>query len=462
MARESARAWVLAAAGIVACGDNGSLALRTTAGSRLHPRFLTGGDARQLVGWHDDQLGADCNFEDYVANREHRCVPAFASPDADYYSNAACTVELAVSEQPSPAIIMSRAANTCAADPTFFAVGDEVTGAYQLFDGVCSFITTPLPFHMFAIGSAIDESVLAAAHEVPDDAGQLWLLGDDGAVVPWGGWDGHRAVAPTTTVAGSRWAPWIVAYDFGAFADAACTVPAVTKDADSARCPMDAALAFSSGSDVASLSFFELGRQLDTSYFIGSAGCQPSDDGVAVVAYERGAAIDSSALPAATSQLDGSGDVQVLHAVFDGHVVLQTLADPSRGGNIPPQPDAFVDRASGLACEPAEAADGVTRCFPPAGEDDYFTDAACTQLVMPVFDPTVATPAVFTYFAGDGATHARAPAGAAVAAPATMFAQPTVDADVVGPCVSTPPVAYVPLGDELPASRFAALALEVD
>ena len=445
---------VVAIAGF-ACGDNVP-APHVAGGARLEPRFLAGAGVQQLIGWHDQQLDLDCGFEGYAARREHRCIPDLGFPNG-YYADATCSVELATADG-SATLVMVAPSDACTADPRFFALGSAVATPFQLDTMTGSCEPAPsLPFTEFLIGSAVDETIFASAAEVAGDDGQLRLESDDGAIIPWGGWDGHRAVQPTSTSAGLRWAPWIVAYETF-YADPQCTVVAAAKDANNAMCPLDAVLVFpptfGHGSDA--VDFYEIGPALDAVYFQDGSACAPVPFGP-VDAFGVGAKIDPATMPAATFDLAGSGALQIRNAVLAGRDIDQTITNPSFGGNGPPRPDQLVDAASGLPCSAALGSDGVTRCFPPALADDiYFLDSACTELVAPSFGSDIVPP-LYTYFQGDGATHAREPSGPVQPAPATLFFESMTSATDLGSCSSTPGQAYAPLGPELPASRFAEL-----
>ena len=450
--------------GLVACGDNEHPEPQhVTSGSRLRARWQVAGDARRLIGWHDATLDLDCDFGGYIANRDHRCVPPAMGVADGVFSDAACTRPMAVGE-PLP-YALHRPTDSCADAPRVFTPGSATMQVFELGSGSsgCHAVTETQPY--FPLETELPVDMFAQAHESFDEPGQMWLVTEDGARVPWGGWDGTRAVEPTQTGGELRWGPWMVAYSSGAFSDATCTTQVADKEGDTARCPLDAVLVFPmGGSGVLGVSFDEIGDEIAPTWVLQDDACVPQPAG-GVQAYAIGAPIESSSLADFTTTFVGTGPVQVRTGVLDGQLVLQTGPNVQFGGNGPPPPDQLIDRASGLPCAAQLGSDGATRCLPLVlGDDLYFLDAACTQLIAPDYTMT-GSASLYAYYQGDGAVHARPVLDAVTPVPPSLYYEATVDADTLGACgmIPTDPTqAFVNLGAELPASRFAPVSIVVD
>jgi hypothetical protein len=438
-------AWLLV--GLVGCtthhgssGGSGALS-----GSRLRVRWEQAGGGRRFVGWHDDQLDLDCDFDSYIYNRAHRCLPAVAVVDNDYLDSA-CTQQVATTTEPYSIAgyahyAISKAANTCDAPPQLFAAAQPTMMAtYFLVDGVCKPEVARLAY---VPGAAVSETAFVSAVESHDVNGQNWLLAEDGALVPWGGWDGKYAVKPTS----STWQPWIVAYNGEGFSDSTCTTSTAAKLPDSARCPLESALIYDFANADA-YSYAELGAPLAMTYTTDNGVCAEHESDPRLT-FEVGVAISPSSLLPASTQLAGAGPVAVRYAVMNGHTIYNT----GFGTNGSPSTDPFVDTASGLDCVSEPMTDNARHCVPQPGDPSdvlYFADAACTQLVMP--STTSSPPSLFSYFDA-GFVSVRPVIGAQLTA--LLY-------DSNGACTPATSQPYYALGDELPASRFAVITTTTD
>ena len=439
---------------VLGCGDN--------AAPRLRARYRTGGGVRQLIGFHDTKLDLDCTFDIYVSGRDHLCIPDGTEIATDF-ADSKCTMPLISG---SATYVEVPAANACTGQPKLFMAGSGLAGVQsQLSFGTCG---APLPMHPVRAEPTtvpISDSMFAAAHEVGTSDGQLLLVTDDGGAVPWGGWDGQRAVMPVITPAGFRWAPWIDANleDF-AFTDPACSTPIATVDKDVARCPIDAVVDYPDDYDGPAgtpLRFFALGSAVTRQYQIitsssGSSSCEADRTMMPQLLFDVGSAIDPTTLPDAFAKLVGDGPLRQRVAVMNGHEVLQTGVDPHYGGIYAPAADTFVDGESGLDCFPGSGSDGVTRCFPAADQELVFLDSACLQQVVPIYGSAV--PPLYAYVADDnGSIAVNAVAGSAMPPPATMYY-----GDQFGECVAGGGVPYAQLGSDVPASRFVEMTIEIE
>lgn len=445
-----------------------------TSGSRLRARWQVAGGVRRLIGWHDEQLDLDCGFEGYLFGREHRCVPDALESSGGFFADAACATPLAVaSSMPPPAFIVVPPENSCTDEPKFFHTGAAVdpSQVFSLENGACAPLSgNGNPTLFYRLGDPVPTSAFVAASERPGDAGQLWLVAEDGASAPWGGWNGQWAVQPTRTDDGMvRWAPWMVAYQIGnSYADSGCTTPVATKLAGSARCPLDAVLGFGPNDSCGRVtaSFSAIGSPVTMPYTMQSGACTGGTGLPGSLAYLIGAPIPDGQLEPVGSTTDGGGPVQLRRATLRDRPILQTGLNSQFGGNGPPSPDVFIDASSGLACEPLLAADGKLRCIPPAGSSDdlFYTDSACTQQVLSwspsSCDGAATPPALFTYDAGDGSVRGRPVMGAVT--PTQIYDRASSSS---APCQldAAPPAGpWYRLGDELAPDRFAEVTVEVD
>jgi hypothetical protein len=439
-------------------------------GSRLRARWQVADQAQRLVGWHDDKLGLDCGFEGNVfPQRRHACLPSVAEVSS-YFSDPSCTVPVSVAESDcatTKPLYAAEGGGDCASEPTFFVIGESLNGkVYTTENGSCVAHGDGSSVDLHALGAAVPASTFVVATETHDDAGQMWLATDDGARVPWGGWDGTRAVQPTLAEDGTmRWAPWYVSHEESDYADATCTVHAADP-AQPGQCQPDAVL--SSGMGVPPppeqcggprASFLSIGVQVDASYTKSGMSCvaQPQSPGAAL--WQAGAAIPADALLPSGDVRIGAGSVQVQYATVRGHPIRQT--SPQLGTFGEPAPDTFVEVASGLPCQPSPAADGKLRCMPAPEVEVAFADAKCTQPVVELPSCGAAAPSIVTLV-----TYSRSQC-----MPMTIHGYPVVGSpsQVFGFDPDGCRLLYVPggftayvLGPELPAENFIEVTKTVD
>jgi hypothetical protein len=440
-------------------------------GSRLRARWQVADQAQRLVGWHDDKLGLDCGFEGNVfPQRRHACLPSVAEVSS-YFSDPSCTVPVSVAESDcatTKPLYAAEGGGDCASEPTFFAIGESLNGkVYTMEKDSCVAHGDGSSVDLHALGAAVPASTFVVATETHDDAGQMWLATDDGARIPWGGWDGTRAVQPTLAEDGTmRWAPWYV-WQAGQndYADPTCTVPAA-RPVLPGQCQPDAVL--SSGMGVPPppeqcggprASFLSIGARVDTSYAKIGTSCvaQPQSPGADV--WLAGAAIPADTLLSSGDVRAGAGRVQVQYATLRGHPIRQT--SPQLGSYGEPVPDTFVDVTSGLPCQPSAAADGKVRCMPVPEVEVAFADAQCTQPVVELPSCGAGAPSIVTLVKYSGSTCIATTIHgyAVVGSPTQVFGfDPDGCRALYVPGGLTP---YA-LGPELPAEKFVEVTEKVD
>jgi hypothetical protein len=77
-----------------AAGLDSAASAAPASGTRLHAKLVTGGGAREIVGFHDTKRDEDCTFQPTEGGRM-RCLPAAVLyPQTIAFADAACTVPL--------------------------------------------------------------------------------------------------------------------------------------------------------------------------------------------------------------------------------------------------------------------------------------------------------------------------------------------------------------------------------
>lgn len=433
-------------------------------GGRLRARWEVAGEARRLVGWHDTKLGVDCGFERYQSGRRHLCLPGDVARATAGFEDSACTVPV-VTWSVDPMTSGPRYALSVPTDPcndprqVFELDAPFPVVPYVLENGACVLSSGAQNLYR---GKPISATTFVAASERPDERGQLWLEAEDGARAPWGGWDGARAVEPTSTPDGkTRWAPWIVAYRGldGKFSDSSCASPTADLITDIGYCPVDGVLSFDYGK-CGGVPFYAIGDRLDAVFATSNGQCGPAPPQPGNASYAVGPRIADGAMPEADHVLTGTGPVQMRYATLDGRRILQTGIGIQLGGHGPPPPDTFVDVRTGLPCAPQQASDGAKRCLPKPMQDSlYFSDASCSEQLLYVAPSTCETaqPPAFYVDNPGGQLRIRS-----VAESTNLTEVYTTSS---GSCASTPVpsgAATYRFGAELPQDRFAEVHEETD
>jgi len=131
-------------------------------GSRIRAKYYTADDGtKQWIGWFDSERKEDCYF--YVAgDGQTRCLPPTGLLAHGYFSDAACSLELAPAE-PSPCgsaqkYIIKQSAQLCGLTKTqVFATGAKFSGVkvYYVNGASCQSETIPSGYEFYAFGQEI-------------------------------------------------------------------------------------------------------------------------------------------------------------------------------------------------------------------------------------------------------------------------------------------------------------------
>jgi hypothetical protein len=128
-----------------------------TGGSRLKLVIATGSDGvRGTTGWHDAQLGVDCQI--YEANDGvTRCIPTAMAYASAYYADAECTQQLAYATGcPTPSYVETTA-TTAGCGGAYYSVGASYSGSVYYLSGTsCTATTLSLP--TYRVGSEVPAS----------------------------------------------------------------------------------------------------------------------------------------------------------------------------------------------------------------------------------------------------------------------------------------------------------------
>ena len=160
-----------AAEAATAAASDGAHVLTGAGGTRLRATFLSGGGARELVGFHDMERNEDCTFQ--AADPGHtRCLPAsLVAGQSGSFSDAACTIPTAT------VTTGTTAATPCSADAKY--------GITYRYDGSCGASATELRKVLDAKGplySGGPGSCQVQQGTPPPSAPAQVLLGE---IVPW-------------------------------------------------------------------------------------------------------------------------------------------------------------------------------------------------------------------------------------------------------------------------------------
>lgn len=159
-----------AAQAATAAASDGAHVRAGASGTRLRARFLNGGGARELLGFHDMERNEDCTFQ--AADAGHtRCLPAnLVAGQSGTFSDAACTIPTAT------VTTGATAATPCSADAKY--------GITYRYDGGCGPAATELRKVLDAKGPVYvgGPGSCQVQQGAPPSAPTQVLLGE---VVPW-------------------------------------------------------------------------------------------------------------------------------------------------------------------------------------------------------------------------------------------------------------------------------------
>jgi hypothetical protein len=362
-------------------------------GSRLRARFhVIDGLVPVFTTFHDAALDVDCAYDDESGahvgpGASSYCLPggmARHREGAGPYLDLACTQRAAFtgsSGATSPggaplapsAYVLVEPRDACTTAPqTYTALSPRRHRAFLRDDrGACVEIETQ---SVQPLGDAIPlETFVHAVEQVEPRDGRIAarvLVGDDGSRRVVGGFDRLRAEPSrvgTPDDGSRRWLPARVAFVGGfdvVFADAACRVPAATKIARTATCPLSAAVVLDGGCGAGQ--YYELGERLSTSFERDPANACVARPAPEPLAFALGPPVAAPAFePVVTVDVGGA---------------RVRRRGVGAEGDLPVAWAEVVDVDSGEACGVSTAADGELRCLPAAAEVvSFFADAACTE-----------------------------------------------------------------------------------
>jgi hypothetical protein len=163
-------------------------------GTRLHAKLVTGGGAREVVGFHDSKRDEDCTFQPADGGRM-RCLPPYINqPPTIAFADAACTiplVQLPVQQPPSctevPKYAMTIEAVGCG-DPKELRKLVPSTGPTYFNGGSGCTVQQPSPSStpLFALGDTVSLLELVEAKVTPgaslgNGVSERVLVGIDGS-----------------------------------------------------------------------------------------------------------------------------------------------------------------------------------------------------------------------------------------------------------------------------------------
>jgi hypothetical protein len=460
------RSWWLLGLLAASCGAGDDAPDETFAdGSRLRAFWdQAPGAPRRHRLWYDSELASPCAFFPDAARKRDgvmRCLPTSSSSIGAFhqFADAGCT---------EPAIAtatrwfwLTESADCGAAVTRVFELGDPVAPDSVFQDGPEGCVpATDLPANLLGyrrLGREIAVDTLVSA-EAPraEGTGRLTSYRRDAGdgswiLMPYG----HDAVLSADVSperARGRWQPLsdlIVTPDASAFSDSACTMPVArplgcqrlnyvfvdspsTSLSGPATCPgaPPARRVHRAGPTIDAASVYRY-----TGSVCASGG--GSDDGAFVAV---GAPVADHEMTALSTTLVGSGRVQ-----------LQWLGGPdspfvTTGG--------YEDTLLHTPCAAAPAADGVSRCLPPALPAGPYADPGCTVPAVEVTAGCAAPTLTSMRTSTDGGLRAFQ------LQPDPLAAIYVRDASAVCvPLVGALDHVYLAVGAEVPASTFMEMTI---
>lgn len=367
---------------VAGCGSNVSEDLGWTSGARLRARVTRTADgARQFVGWHDRERGADCGFVT-LSDGRLRCAPGALALHA--YADAACTQEVGVVFGCDEAthVRVEQTSDPCTVRYAIHPLGEVVdesptTIFYRAADGTC-IVGGELPdgVTFSAIGAEEAPASFVAADIVREVNGPVTnavLVADDGARLITG--DSYDETGARLVATNGRWIP--EAHDGSYRADVACDEPVgCMAPAPDSTCPAPILAPYSIEFDFDACGALQLvvralGASATANTRQSTMECAPVDAPEALVCYAAGEPLALEDFPAITELLHGTGRVRTKSDGIAGGGTLRFAEYP------------FWDTELDVACVATSAADGVRRCVAYErsvwAEVDLFSDDECTQ-----------------------------------------------------------------------------------
>lgn len=371
-----------------------------------------------FLNWYDTKLGVDCTFVARGPSDQLICLPSDAVQSSrlttyaygsGFFSDSSCQEPLVdVGQSCQRRRFFARWPSDgapCGTTVQLFSLGDAVAdepGSLHEVDSVggegCRAHLHPNVWEshgeLHRLGPEIPLDALVSGtyrHEPgPGRIVPVSIVGSDGSVQNGGAigtldggrghsvaWDSERKTLVSTALLHGRWYPAATAFGGESFSDAACSTPvAVGSSCDGV---LHEGLSYDTDGE---LELFELKPRVETpTYYLGSdTGCYQDDRSLwsprtnpRLAAFGVGAPVPASAFAVESDILTGTGQVQLAR---------EGTSDGPPGSGI-----GFFDTALGQACSlpvGGAAADGVTRCLPPADplpsppSSALFADAACS------------------------------------------------------------------------------------
>jgi len=397
-----------AAAATAEAQANGWRAIPAVSGARLQARFLTGGGARELVGFHDAERNEDCTFQPAEGGRM-RCLPeTIPSLQNGGYSDAACQLPLVTlpacgGADVKYAITYRASDNGCGGQTPaeIRTLGPASATRYALAPTGCALqpASAPAATPIAALGEVVPWTAFVAAEEMvtPGDlVSEKVLVASDGArqhvgfhidtldadctfqLMP----DGYTRCVPEA--AGGQ------VY----YADAACTQATFVNDYQNGQCSTPLrklwiepavgmcagaravySLRESSGGDVA---------PYDTIY-TPSVSFSGSGNGPAtLMCSSQGSGGGYPSASRRPIEADITGSLPTTVRVIGGEGRLVPALVPSAATATSPSPSVLApgwhDKERDADCTFTLATDGKLRCLPTgASATVFFTDTTCSS-----------------------------------------------------------------------------------
>jgi hypothetical protein len=368
-------------------------------GSRLHARYLDGGDGALLFsGWQDTQLGAACSFQ--PAGGSLRCVPD-ADPDVSIvYLDSACTAPAAAVTCGSTAkyVTVNDSPMNCAPggpERAVYQIGDKVQSAqtYAMFGGACAPTGPAAPsLELHSVTQVQPSTFVAGTAKEDERGGRLSVqivTGEDGSMQTGTIHDkqldtdcGPHEVAASDL----RCTPTLASLLTGGFfADGGCAKPLLVH--------------MSTGDICGTPQFADGATPGDCSVLWAAVTVGKSVPAANAYQGAPGACIPAQAVPTGWSfyekgdQVDPKSLAQLSWKQLGTGRLVARYAATTDGKDLAP-PTSFYDTQKQQGCKVQRFADGKLRCV---GEDigsvDWYSDSACTvPLATASSDPCVKGP----------------------------------------------------------------------
>jgi hypothetical protein len=381
-----------------AAGDSAA-PVAPASGARLHARLVTGGGAREVVGFHDTKRDEDCTFQPAEDGRM-RCLPASVPlPGSSTFADAACTVPLVRLPTPQPS-------TSCDAAPKYVMSYDSAGGctnnpkelrklvphsgpSFSNQSGGCAAQPAPSPSSapLFALGDTVSFLELVEAKVTPVaalPASETVLLGIDGSRQHYGFHDDAHDVDCTYELMADGVMRCLPKGQRGAmiFSDGECATPSAVRfysggcgasderfwldAADAARCRgVRAVYPVGTAYDGDTSSLY-------TQYVTYSGSGTTATTQCSSIGFGGG----NSDLRAIKADLTPSLPTMPRVGTGGGRLVPALVADASKTSLV----SGWHDTERDVDCAFTRASDGKLRCLPNATAAKLFsTDAKCTS-----------------------------------------------------------------------------------